>query len=307
MKFIGVFLAAVMFSGQSLTAGELKQFEEPWFMPLRDDHEQMLELLKQFETNSVGRQILSQTMKQLKVGFVEDLVGFLEPGETSNLDTSLSRRLSPETGKETYEIRKRLFINKYLSRIDALMDLAHELTHYNEKPDFNPYVDTWPVWKYVQATIDGKGGEVDAFMAECKYYLSLKIRPKKVSRCENYLSSNGELDRMKIVSGFYRVGKHLSEIKSLLQPQDLNRLPAMVPEYPEFISSVGQSPYPMALVREYKTILDVACRNNKRRLEVQKTLSGTAAANFKQKTESFISTYCPDEKLHSQRGKESGF
>ena len=50
---------------------------------------------------------------------------------------------------------------------DALLDLSHELVHFVHKEAFNPYGDHFDFQDFLRSTLEGRGGEVQAYLHEC--------------------------------------------------------------------------------------------------------------------------------------------
>ena len=88
----------------------------------------------------------------------------------SHLDTTLVRHFSADNPFEVdYEFKSKVIIDHDLSIKDAVLDLAHELVYYLSKKPFNPYeqLGKKDARDFVRDMIEGKGGEVEAFLMEC--------------------------------------------------------------------------------------------------------------------------------------------
>ncbi len=106
-------------------------------------------------------------------------------GDSSLTDTTLVRKFSPHSPEHViYESRSVVYISRHLAWDDALLDLAHELTHYVYRESFNPYAESFNAKDFIKGTIEGKGGEVQAFLTECRVLKELfSSRVQSRSHC----------------------------------------------------------------------------------------------------------------------------
>ena len=65
-------------------------------------------------------------------------------------------------------MRSEIRLNRELSMADALLDLAHELTHFVQREIFNPYSLQFSALQFLEESIEGQGGEAQAYISECK-------------------------------------------------------------------------------------------------------------------------------------------
>ena len=73
------------------------------------------------------------------------------------------------------------------------------------------------------------------------------------------------IERNKVRVDFYRVGEWSKEVAHRLS-RDHGLFPLLSRESPRLLSSTGNAPYPMALIREFDELTEIACENSKRRL-----------------------------------------
>jgi hypothetical protein len=125
-------------------------------------------LLELLSRSATGEKIIKEAQyKAARTGLLlEDVV---KVGESSLTDTTLVRKFSPHSPEHViYESRSVVYISKNLAWDDALLDLAHELTHYVYREGFNPYSESFNAKDFIKSTIEGSGGEVQAFLTECR-------------------------------------------------------------------------------------------------------------------------------------------
>lgn len=208
------------------------------------------------------------------------LLSALRWGESSRTDTTLTRQYNPLTGKEERFRKLVIYLKKEQPLLELALDLAHELVHATSKPIYDPYDPTLTPAKYIQLAIEGLGGEVDAVYTECEIGMQLsKVLGVKLERCKRYLNTGplpGDIDRTKILRGFYRVGNWRTSLETELG-KEIALLPSLSSDRAVLFSSTGHAPYPVALFQEYEEITQAACENSiKRRASI---VSSSAAAS----------------------------
>lgn len=241
----------------------------------------LVEILSRSET---GMKVL-QEAKQKASESGQTLSDVITAAEGSLTDTTLIRRFSPEAPDQVmYETRSKVTVNRNLRVREALLDLAHELTHFTYRTPFNPYTQHFTLKSFVESTVEGQGGEVEAFMVECQVYFELFPHEKDPDhQCRQVIDKkSGEISKRLGIEHFYRVGayhkKFADELKTFeLKPEDL---PLLSEHDPLFISSAWGLPYPIAAFREFVTIMGRACENDLRRLELLKSSSLRAPASL---------------------------
>ena len=215
----------------------------------------------------------------------QTLSDIIKAGSGSITDTTLVRKFSKATpDRVIYESRSTVYINRGLTVTNALLDMAHELTHYVYRKPFNPYRNKFNITTFITSTIEGRGGEVDAYLVECKVYKELF--PKKVfrqSNCFNIVDeSTGEFSRSLAVTHFYKVGEHYNELVEKLRGRvkiDSSVYNSISSKKSIFISSAYGVPYPLAAVKEYELIHERVCANDKKRLGLMKKNFGRNIAS----------------------------
>ena len=231
----------------------------------------MVGLLKK---SSIGKELIMNAKRKANE-YGQTFYDVVKVGQGSITDTTLIRKFSPSNPSQiVYETRSKVYIDKNLSLFDAVLDLAHELTHYTKRTAFNPYTSTFSLKDFIRSTVEGNGGEVEAYIVECRVMSQLFPRLKnRKSNCEKVFDySIGNYRKEKGIKQFYRVGDHLKEflnLKSSWRSKE-SEFPYLSGREPIFVSSAYSLPYPIAAIREYQAIMFKVCRNDKKRLELLK-------------------------------------
>lgn len=241
--------------------------------------EQLIQILQR---SSTGKKILDKAaIKAQHNG--QTLLDVISAGDGSLTDTTLIRRFSPDTPDEVdYETRSHVTVNRRLRVIDAVLDLAHELTHYTFRMPFNPYDHQFNLKSFVKSTVEGEGGEVEAFVIECQVLFELYPNENR-QNCQKIVDPKSQkLSKTLGVEHFYRVGGHLRSFAQemgdyALRPDDF---PHLSQDDALFISSAWGLPYPVAAFKEYVTIMGRACENDQKRLDILKNQLSRSPASF---------------------------
>ncbi|MFZ4712120.1 MAG: hypothetical protein ACOYL6_00275 [Bacteriovoracaceae bacterium] len=244
----------------------------------------LIELLKKSHTGT--RLLKEATMKAAQSG--ETIFDVLKAGEGSLTDTTLVRKFSQFNPHEiAYETKSKVYINRDLSLLDALLDTAHELTHYTYRSAFNPYTYKMTVNDFIASTIEGTGGEVDAFMMECK--VLFELFPTQLSsrhNCRKIQESGGSFSRTLAVQEFYKVGSYLPVFEKELSRFKTKTTDTQVSQDSiSFISSAYGAPYPLAAVREYMAVMSKVCENDKKRFAFMEAGTGRTPTSSVEKNE----------------------
>jgi hypothetical protein len=246
------------------------------------------EVISWLEKTPSGRKVLESAAQHWGLQDLSQLTQVLRIGRISKTDAVLTRYYHPDTGHEQRERKVSVTIRADQSALEAALDLAHELTHAMHGPSWDPYDPELTVSEYIQNAIEGLGGEAQALMQECRVILELAPQSKIAqSRCGKYLSKEGALLPQLIVEDFYRVGSAYAELRTALGAQ-ASRLPLLSDEKASLFSSTGRSPYPVALLQEYREITEIACRNSKQRVSSLRQI----ASVFPDSTQRFLKKRC---------------
>jgi hypothetical protein len=264
----------------------------------RDSIERLISILKRSKT---GKKIIQKATKKA-MGEGKLLIHLFKSGEGSLLDTTLVRKFSRSNPDQVvYENRSTIFINKNHTILNAVLDMAHELTHFSFRKPFNPYVGNFTPDQFVKSTVEGLGGEVDAYLIECRVLYELfPTSARNVSNCEKVRDGGtGKFSKKVGVEQFYKVGRHVRSYMEELSFFKLstNKFPYLSSHTATFISSAWGLPYPLAAIKEYKTIMGKVCHNDQKRLVIMKRNAGRSPAslltgeNSQKRYESFNKNY----------------
>jgi hypothetical protein len=220
-----------------------------------------------------GRRLIERLEKKLQAGNSIELMKWIQPGAVSKTDAVLTRHFNPISGEEIRERKIMIYLRTDQPLNDLVLDLAHEMTHASEGTQWDPYDPTLTPGRYIQNSIDGVGGEVDALTQECQVGVELNaLYGIPASRCLRYTKGQAVVVRDRIRRDFYRVGRWYSDLKRRLGSES-RKLPLLSRENPQLYSSTGQTPYPVALLAEFRELNDAACANSRKRLRDLATVS----------------------------------
>jgi hypothetical protein len=265
-------------------AGEDIDFNEGWYKKDRSDEENFKRLVIGLEKVSIGKKVIQKaTEKAAQQGHT--LFDVVAIGDGSLTDTTLIRRFSASNPAQVmYETRSKIFLNKHLKTLDALLDFAHELTHFTYREAFNPYDSRFHLKDFIKSTVEGRGGEVDAYMVECKVLRELLPGEGfNRSNCQKvWDQKTASISKEMGVMEFYKVGHHFDGLKKDLEKFAVNEkeLPQASNSDALFISSAWGLPYPVAAVKEYVNIMDRVCKNDQNRISLMQNKVGRAPAGI---------------------------
>lgn len=254
--------------GGVITDSSSWRTKKSWRHLAKNDKESISQLLKIIESAPLGAKLLDKA--RLKAAQQSKrLEEVITPGEVSVTDTTLIRRFSAIDPTEIeYEARSKVYLDRTHNVKNAVLDLVHELTHYVYKEPFNPYRPKFSITKFMKDTIEGKGGEVDAFVLECKVGKHIFGRGSISPQCQNIINREGEFSKNLAKYEFYKLGEYFGDFVRHAKKHnlDLNHLRYISRENGQLISSAWGSPYPMAVLEEYSTIMGKVCENDRKRL-----------------------------------------
>lgn len=250
-------------------------------------------LLELLARSTTGEKLIKEAAyKASRSGLVlEDVI---KVGESSLTDTTLVRKFSPHSPEHViYESRSVVYINRNLAWDDALLDLAHELTHYVYREGFNPYSESFNAKDFIKSTIEGSGGEVQAFLMECKVLRELfSSKVQSRSNCQKIEDSAGQLSFSRAVELFYHVGSYYDGFHNQLQKRSIaSSFSDLKAEKINFISSAYGVPYPVAALMEYDLVVNKVCENDKKRLAYMQQGPKRGPASESDQHTKFIQNY----------------
>jgi hypothetical protein len=265
---------------------EQLNLNEPWYNKSRSEEENFKRLVVGLSNIPSGKKIIEKAReKAAQKGFT--LYDVVAIGDGSMTDTTLIRRFSVHNPSHVmYETKSRVYLNRRLKTLDAILDFAHELTHFTYREAFNPYDHRFTLKDFIKGTVEGRGGEVDAYMVECKVLFEL-VPSSNVSNsnCLKVYDKNiGSVSKDLGISEFYKVGTHFKNFKKDLEKYSLSEkdLPQATDSEALFISSAWGLPYPIAAIREYTNIMDRVCKNDQNRLTMMENKINRGPASNKE-------------------------
>ncbi len=282
--FVTVFLALVT----SLAGAETLIIEAPssrvWSEWTSSSDANVLRLVELLQRGATGRALVeSASRKARALGLT--LTDLIEPGEGSLTDTTLIRKFHPDRPEDVaFETRSKVFVNRHLGWREALLDLAHELTHFVHREPFNPYTLNFSLADFIHSTIEGRGGEVHAFVTECQVMRELFTSEFiQDTNCGAIDRGAQGLDRARAVELFYHVGTFYPQMKKVLDSRGIvNQFPHLKEERVRFVSSAYGMPYPLAAMQEYQSVLAKVCENDRRRLNYMGQSKGRSPASVEE-------------------------
>lgn len=258
-------------------------FNDPWYKASRTDEQNFKRLVEGLKKVETGRKVIAKaTEKAAQQGFT--LFDVVAIGTGSLTDTTLIRRFAASNPAHVvYETKSKVYLNRSLKTLDALLDFAHELTHYTYREPFNPYDARFHLKDFIKSTVEGRGGEVDAYMVECKVLKELLpgVGFDRSSCPKVYDQKLGSVSKELGIQEFYKVGRHFDELKKDLEKFAINEkdLPQASNNEALFISSAWGLPYPVAAVKEYVNIMDRVCKNDQNRITLMQDKIGRNPAS----------------------------
>lgn len=241
----------------------------------------MRKLLELLGRSSTGEKLIKEaSFKAGQSGLT--IMDVVKTGEGSLTDTTLVRKFNPHSPEHVvYESRSVVYLNRNLAWDDAILDLAHELTHFIYRESFNPYSDNFNAKDFIKGTIEGSGGEVHAFMTECQVLDELFSRlVQSRSHCRDIRDENGQASFTKAVSLFYQIGNYYDSFSKKLASRSMNNVfSELKGEKINFVSSAYGVPYPVAALMEYDLVVNKVCENDRKRLAYMQQGEGRAPAS----------------------------
>ena len=267
------FLTLCLFTSQVLALeGKTIIVEAPmgthWARWTSSEEMNLRRLIELLQRSEAGKELIQAASKKARSQGLT-LLDVVKAGEGSLTDTTLIRKFHPETPENVvFESRSQVFVNRHLTWREGLLDLAHELTHYVHRENFNPYTVNFSLPDFIHSTIEGEGGEAHAFVTECRVMKELFTNEFRQDHNCGFISDDyGKLDETRASALFYHVGGFYPQLKKLLTERGIaSHFPNLNEKKIKFVSSAYGVPYPLAAIQEYQTVLAKVCENDRRRL-----------------------------------------
>lgn len=252
--------------------GGLSSQEDP---PLTQLDKRLIQTIQVLESVSSGKSLVRRAKRFWALSERRDFLKVLEWSTVSRTDAVLTRSYDPLSGEETQTREVKIYLKSDQKLSEAVLDLAHELVHATHRPAWDPYDPNLTAADYLQSSIEGKGGEVEAVAQECQIGIELREQFKiKNTRCDRYIEV-GQLNKKTILEDFYRVGIWFEKVQTQLG-SSMSRFPSMLAKKPTLYSSTGNAPYPVALLKEYEELNRAACQNTRRRYGAERSIASAA-------------------------------
>ncbi len=244
----------------------------------KDSIAQLLEIIKSTKSGSI---VLTKAIeKSRKSG--KTIYDFIESGEVSVTDTTLIRKFSAtDPFAVSYTSKSKIYLDRKHDVKNAVLDLVHELTHFAYKEPFNPYRENFSLSGFIEETIESKGGEVDAFLVECEVGRTVFGKSSTSSQCSSIRDGTGRFSRSLATKEFYKLGNFYERYVKFAKELnlDISKAKHISSDEGLLISSAWGSPYPMAIIEEYKAIMTRVCENDLKRLSYYTGSAGRMPAS----------------------------
>lgn len=279
-----------------LFSEEKFQPSKKWYKSESREETHIKNLLRMLVKSESGKELVILANKKAR-SQGDKLTDILKAGNGSLTDTTLIRKFSVSDPDDIeFESRSVVYINSDLSQYDAVLDLAHELTHFVYRSPFNPYKMNFTLSEFIKSTVEGYGGEAQAFITECQVQKELfPSEAIKRQKCHKIMNTGQEgFSKDKAITHFYEVGKHYNRFKKTLDKHGIkDKFPELNNSTPTFVSSAYGIPYPVAAFEEYLTVLNKVCENDRKRMGYIKQSNSRTPASINQ-MESDFSKKCAD-------------
>jgi hypothetical protein len=211
----------------------------------------------------------------------KSLFDSIEAGEKSFTDTTIIREAVDDYQMVIkFSVDKKIYLDRNHSPLLAVLDLAHEITHFLYRRTVNPYVEKVDKIDFIKSTIEGRGGEVEAYLNECLVAKELgAYKFINNSNCRELEGQSEKSQRETIAKRFYKMGQGRSVFLEKLRDwnekngdlenaeETHQKLPWLSSEKVDFLAAISGEAYPMGILQEYQTMLEKACANEGRRVE----------------------------------------
>jgi hypothetical protein len=256
---------------------------QQWMEFSRSSEVNVQRLLELLGRSTTGGKLLSAAQRKADQTGLK-LLDVVIPGESSITDTTLIRRFHPEQpDKIDYHVESKIYLNRHLTWKDGLLDLAHELQHYIARDVFNPYQDNYDLEAFILSTIEGVGGEVQAFLTECQVLSELfSQKHYQESACGDIDPKLSRAEKVLMAKKlFYQVGSFYPQMQLISKKFGLSdKFDLLTDKKIKFISSAYGLPYPVAAYYEYQTVLNKVCENDRKRLAYLRQDKGRSPASY---------------------------
>jgi hypothetical protein len=243
-----------------------------WTKQHGTEKESILKVLDSIKKSATGQKLIAAAEKRAEE-LGGKLIDFISAGSKSYTDTTLVRRFKPHHPDEVeYKTKSVVYLDNDLGQVEAILDLSHELTHFTYREPFNPYNEKFKAAGFIASTIEGRGGEVDAYLMECRILDELfSVKVKGRFQCTQIKDPDtGQLSRKWAVKRFYQMGHYAKDFKSKIIKHGIQEteIQEISKDQALFYSSAYGVPYPVAALEEFEWVKGKVCRNDEKRIEL---------------------------------------
>lgn len=287
---LGVFLFSLSLNSFAFKPREIvtitnespRRFNQPWLRLAKKEKDSLRILISLIERSPTGKLIVAKARKRAR-SYDKNLVDVIQAGDGSLTDTTLIRRFFADSPhKVSYEAKSKVYLDRRLKVVEAILDLSHELTHFAFRAPFNPYKN-FHAKKFIRSTVEGAGGEVEAYMNECRVLQDLfPASVQSKFNCKRIWDPTVDRpSREKTVQEFYKVGESYPRFVRSLRSMGIEKdsFPLLSEGEALFYSSAYGSPYPVAALEEFQTVLVKVCQNDHKRLALLENKVGRSPAS----------------------------
>ena len=252
-------------------------------------------VLKAISKSSTGQKLIEAAKGRAKE-LGGELIDFISGSSKSYTDTTLVRRFKPHHPDQIeYRTKSVVYLDNDLGQVEAILDLSHELTHFTYRTPFNPYNEKFKPGRFIASTIEGRGGEVDAYLTECRILEELfSVKVKGRFQCGQIKDpKSGQLSRRQAIKRFYQMGHHIKEFRKKIAKHgiDESKIEEISADQAMFYSSAYGVPYPVAALEEFEWVKEKVCNNDERRIELISHSFDTSDDNIKRTLSDLKSSY----------------
>jgi hypothetical protein len=218
-----------------------------------------VELADALREVSQGRELLAKAEKK-----DPKILSRIEPASASYTEDFSTTYVGAFDGNDQSKVQQQVKLKAGMPLSDAVADLAHELTHFTGRPPFDPYAEGLHLAKFVKSSIQGEGGELSAFRAECEIAWALESNDPAFPRhqiCEKYRGAGNAFRVAMATTDFYALGPYF--------PKATPELRKAFPELSEapvaFKSGASGKPYPISLADDFARTRVKYCALNRQK------------------------------------------
>jgi len=268
---------------------------QKWKSKNMSEKEAIKKVLKAIGKSPTGTKLIETAEARAKE-LGGKLIDFISGSSKSYTDTTLVRRFKPHHPDQIeYKTRSVVYLDNDLGMVEAILDLSHELTHFTHRAPFNPYNEKFKPARFIASTIEGKGGEVDAYLMECRILEELfSVKVKGRFQCGQIKDpESGQLSRKWAIKRFYQMGHHLKEFRKKIAKHgiDESKIEEISSDQALFYSSAYGVPYPVAALEEFEWVKEKVCSNDERRIELISHSFDTTDSGIKRTLSDLKSSY----------------